>query len=76
MPLYLKKTIYYEIAIEEIYQPFDEVKDTIIEQAHEKALIFFDKNDIIINENVTITEGGGCHNVNYTLTVNKNIGES
>ena len=76
LPLYLKKTIYYEIAIEEIYQPFDEVKDTIIEQAHEKVLIFFDKNDIIINENVTITEGGGCHNVNYTLTVNKNIGES
>lgn len=74
LPFYLKKTIYYEIEVKEIYQPFDEVKERIIEEAREKSLIFFDKNDIIINENYSLSEGAGCHIVNYTITVSKDIG--
>ena len=76
LPLYLKKTIYYEIETKEIFQPFEDVKETIIQEERQKALIFFDKNDIIINENVTLSESAGCHIVNYTITVSKNIGEN
>ncbi len=74
LPFVLRKTIYYEIETEEIFQDFDEVKSEIISQAREKALIFFDKNDIIIDENYSISEGAGCHIVNYTISVQKNIG--
>ena len=74
LPLYLKKTIYYEIETEEVVQPFEEVKEIIIEEARQKALIFFDKNDIIINESMLISEGAGCHIVNYTITVSKDLG--
>ena len=74
MPLVLRKTIYYEVEIEEVFQDFSEVKDRIIGEAREKALIFFDKNEIIINENYTISEGAGCHIVNYTITAQVDIG--
>lgn len=74
LPFKLKKTIYYEIATEEIIEPFEEVKEEIISKARQKALIFSDKNDIIIDEKYTLSEGGGCHIVDYVVTVSKNIG--
>ncbi len=75
LPLTLRKTIYFEIETEEIISNFDVEKPRIIEEARQKALIFLEENDIIIQESYFINEGAGCHIVNYTITINKNIGE-
>ncbi len=74
LPFKIKKTIFYEIEIIEIAQPFEDVKDAIIEEARQKTLIFLEENDIILNEGYTLDEGGGCHIINYTITLSKNIG--
>lgn len=76
IPFKLKKTIFYEVEIIEHIQPFEEVKDEKIEQARQKALIFLQENEIIINENYTIKEDIGCFVINYTITTNRNIGNT
>ncbi len=76
IPFKLKKTIFYEVEIIEHIQPFEEVKDEKIEQARQKALIFLQENEIIINENYTIKEDVGCFVINYTITTNRNIGNT
>lgn len=74
LPLSLKKTVYYETETIEIKQEFCEAKDEIIASVREKALIFLEENEIIINENYTLREEGGCHEICYVITVNRNIG--
>lgn len=74
IPFKLKKTYYYETEIIERYQKFDDVKDKIIEATRKKTLIFVQENEIIKEENFTIREEGGCHEINYVVTVNRNIG--
>lgn len=76
IPFKLKKTIYYEIEIIEHIQPFEEVREKIIDQAREKTLIFLQENEIIINENFTIKEDVGCYIIDYTITINRNIGNT
>lgn len=75
LPFVLKKKTYYEVETKEIIQEFSQVKEDIIKKAREKALIFLQENEIIKEEKVTIREGGGHHQVNYIVTVNRNIGE-
>lgn len=74
LPFIIKKTTYYELKTEETFQDFSNVKDDIIEKARQKALIFLQENEIIKEEKYTIREGGGLHEVNYLVTVNRNIG--
>lgn len=74
LPFKLRKTIYYEVEINEINEDFRDVKDLIIDKARQNTLIFLQENDIIINESYTLSEGAGCHIVNYVITVSKNIG--
>lgn len=74
LPLKLRKTTYYEIETNEIISNFEDVKEDKIAEARQKALIFLQENDIIINENYYISEGAGCHIVSYTITTSKNIG--
>lgn len=73
LPFKLKKTIYYEIEIIEINEPFDQKKDEIIQKAREKTLIFLQENEIIINESYSLKEDMGCWTINYVITTNKNI---
>jgi len=74
LPLKLKKTVYYQTEFVEIKEDFLNVKDKIIESTRQKALIFLEENEIIKEEKYYLREEGGCHEVNYTLTVNRNIG--
>lgn len=74
LPLYVRKTTYYEIETKEVISDFNEEKDKVIEEARQNALIFLQENDIIIEENYYINEGAGCHIVNYTITTSRNIG--
>lgn len=74
LPFVLKKTTYYEVETREVVQEFSQVKDEIIEKARQKTLIFLQENEIIKEEKVSIREIGGIHEVNYLLTVNRNIG--
>lgn len=74
LPFVLKKTTYFELETKQYFQEFSLVKEEIIQKAREKALIFLQENEIIKEENYTIREGGGIHEVNYLLTVNRNIG--
>lgn len=74
IPFILKKTTYYETETIEIKEEFDNVKEKIIASTREKTLIFLEENEIIKEENVTIREEGGCHEVCYVITLNRNIG--
>lgn len=74
LPFYINKTIYYETETIEIMEEFIEVKDKIINSVREKVLIFLEENEIIKEENYTLREEGGCHEVCYVVTVNRNIG--
>lgn len=74
LPFILKKTTYYEVETKEIYQDFSQVKEDIIEKARKKALLFLQENEIIKEEKTNIREGGGIHEVDYLITVNRNIG--
>lgn len=74
LPFYIKKKIYYELNTKEVIQDFNLDKEKVIEKARQKSLIFLRKNEIIKEENYTIKEFGGCHQVDYLITVNRNIG--
>lgn len=74
LPFRIKKEIYYEVEIIEVVEDFNTVKDKIIEDTRQKALIFLKENEIIINETYTIKEEGNCNIVNYIITVERNIG--
>lgn len=75
LPFKVKKTTYYEVFTKEVYQDFSQVKEEIIEKARQKALIFLQENEIIKEEKSSIKEAGGIHQVDYLITVNRNIGE-
>lgn len=74
LPFRIKKTIYYETETIEIKEEFSGVKDKIIASVREKALIFLEENEIIKEESYTLREEGGCHEICYVITVNRNIG--
>lgn len=74
LPFILRKTIFYETEVVEINEDFLQVKDKIIDLLREKALLFVEENEIIKEENCTIREEGGCHEVCVVITVNRNIG--
>lgn len=74
LPFILKKTIYYETQTVEIKEEFADVKNKIIQSAREKTLIFLEENEIIKEEKYTLREEGGCHEISYIVTVNRNIG--
>lgn len=73
-PFKLKRIYYYETETVEIKEEFNDVKDKIIESLRLKTLIFLEENEIIKEEKYTIREEGGCHEINYLITVNRNIG--
>ncbi len=74
LPLYRKMITYYETSTKEIEEDFFDVKEQIIEKARKKVLIFLHKNEIIKEENYTIREEDGFHQVEVVMTVNRNIG--
>ncbi len=74
LPLYRKKIVYYQTQTREVEESFSEVQDEIIKKARKKALIFLSENEIIKEENYTIREEDGFHQVEFVLTVNRNIG--
>ena len=74
LPFHLKTTTFYQIEYVEIKEEFYAVKDKIIASAREKVLIFLQENEIIKEENYTIREEGGCHEVCFVMTVYRNIG--
>ena len=74
LPFKICKTTYYETQTIEIKTDFEENKDKIIASTREKVLIFVEENEIIKEENYTIREEGGCHEISYVITVNRNIG--
>ncbi|MBE7074001.1 MAG: hypothetical protein E7379_02815 [Clostridiales bacterium] len=74
LPLYLKKIYVYETEFVEIKEDFDNVKEKIIQNARQKALIFLQENEIIKAESYTLREGSGWHQVNYIITLSRNIG--
>ena len=73
LPFKLKKTIYYETEVIEHYEPFEAVKEKIIDQARQKTLIFLSENEIISKENFTIKEEVGFYTVNYYITTYKDV---
>lgn len=74
LPFKLEKMVYYETQTDEIVEPFEEVKEEVIQKAREKTLIFLDKNAIIIDENYVIRDAGNVHNVIYTITTSVTLG--
>ena len=74
LPLKIKRICLYETTTEEVFTDFSKIKDQLIQNAREKALIFLEKNEIIKEENYTIKEESGWHEVVFVLTVEKNIG--
>ena len=49
------------------------MKEQLISKARENTLIFLQKDEIILNENFTLTDVAGCHTINYTISVEKDI---
>lgn len=74
LPFTLEKIVYYQTQTDEIIEPFEEVREEVIEKAREKTLIFLDKNAIIIDENYIIKDAGSVHNVIYTITTSITFG--
>lgn len=74
LPMFLVKKTYYQIETKEIKESFEDVKDKIFQEAKQKALIFLQENEIILKENYTVKDAGGCHYVCYNATINRNIG--
>ena len=74
LPLKIKRTWLYETIEEEVFTDFSLIKDDVIQNAREKALIFLEKNEIIKEESYSIKEESGWHEVSFVLTVERNIG--
>ena len=74
LPLKIKRTWIHETITEEVLTDFLLIKEQVIENARQKALIFLGKNEIIKEENYSIREGNGWHEVCFVLTVERNIG--
>ena len=74
LPFKLEKMVYYETQTDEIVEPFEEVKEEVIQKAREKTLIFLDKNAIIIEENYIVKDAGNIHSIEYTITTSQSIG--
>ena len=75
LPFIYTKYIFYETKTIEIVRNFEEEKDDVIKKLREKSLISLSENEIIINENCSVSGGGGIYYLCYTVTVEKDIGE-
>ncbi|MDD4815792.1 MAG: sporulation protein YqfD [Clostridia bacterium] len=71
LPLRIKYYTYIELATIEIVTDFQKVKNTLIDNCRQNALQQVAENDIITNENCTITEEFGSAKICYLVTVNK-----
>lgn len=76
LPLTIKKYIYYQTETFQVYEPFEDCQDKIIEDTRLKTLIFLNKNEIIKEENFYIEKKIDCYEITYIITVNRNIGGS
>ncbi len=74
LPLKKINYCYYEVITKEYVEKFEDVREIIIEKAREKALIFLQKNEIIKEEKYTIREAGGIQQIEYVITVSRDIG--
>lgn len=74
LPLVLHKKIYFETKTELIEKSFEEVKEQKLQEAKQKALIYFQDCDIIKNEDINIISLAGVTQVEYIITVERNIG--
>ena len=74
LPLIYEKTVYYETKTELVEQAFEEVKTQKIEEAKQKALIYFQEYDIIKSEDINISSGVGFTSVDVVITVERKIG--
>jgi len=74
LPLVLHKKIYFETKTELIEKSFEEVKEQKLQEAKQKALIYFEDCDIIKNEDINIISLAGVTQVEYIITVERNIG--
>lgn len=73
LPLKITYYKYVEMASIEIVTDFNSVKDELVSNCKQNALQQVEQNDIIINENCTITEELGYTKICYLVTVNKII---
>ena len=74
LPLIYEKTVYYETKTELVEQAFEEVKTQKIEEAKQKALLYFQEYDIIKSEDINISSGVGFTSVDVVITVERKIG--
>lgn len=74
LPLIYEKTVYYETKTQLIEQSFEEVKIQKVEEAKQNALIYLQEKDIIKEEIANIKSLGGVTNLEYVVTVRRNIG--
>ncbi len=74
LPFILNKKIYYETQTKLIQENFQDVKEQKIQEAKQKALIYFQDCDIIKNEDVNILSNAGISNIEYIITVERKVG--
>lgn len=74
LPLILHKITYYETKTELVEKSFEEVSEQKIQEAKQKALIYFKDCDIIKNEDINIKSLAGVTEVEYVITVERDIG--
>lgn len=73
LPIYAEYVVFYETKMTIIEQPFESVKQKIIEKAREKALLSVEECDIIINEHYDTTTKLGKTILSYIIEVEKRI---
>ncbi len=73
LPFKLHKEVYYELKTELIESKFEDLRDEIIENAHQNALQKLAEYEIIKEENYTVNIVGGVSEVTYVITVSREI---
>lgn len=76
LPFIYAKYTFYETKTIEINRNFEEEKDEVIEKLRAKSLISLSENEIIKDEKCSINNAGGIYYLSYTITIEKDIGES
>ena len=74
LPLKLKTITLYETKTQLIVSEFESEKDKVIDAARQKALLYLKDYEISKEENFSIEQNGGVSVVNFTITVNREIG--
>lgn len=74
LPFILRETTYYELEERQVDQPFEDVKEKIIEECRQNNLQKMGDYEIIKKENTIIKEVGNITSVIFTTVVSRNIG--